>query len=161
MSTPGRVRLVWSSLLVPLFLLLIAAPACAGPGKPSTQLVQDEFLQLHRGYQADYEPAATVAQLAEWSEVVALGRLREIREGQKVGLTVDDPGPTEHLVYVFEVTENVKGALAGDVAYVQTLKPGSEPAARYHAAAPRNDPAVLYLLPAPAPSSDKVVFGSP
>jgi hypothetical protein len=161
MSTTSRVRHAWLSLLVPVLLLPIAAAACAQAAKPSTPPGQNDFLRLYRGYQADYEPAATMAQLAEWSEVVAVGRLKEIREGRKVGVAAEDPGRAEHLIYVFEITENVKGAVPGDVAYVQALKPSLEPAERFDAAAPKNDPAVLYLRSASPPPSDKVVVAPP
>jgi len=151
LATPAR------RALLPLVLMLLTMmPACAratksaAPPAPSAsaatgQSTQDRFLRLYRGYRADYEPATTVAELAEWSEVVAVGRLKQIREGRIQGAGRDDPGRTEHLVYVFDVTEKLKGTLPGDVAYVEAVKPGREPAASFDAAAPTGAEALLYL----------------
>lgn len=140
--------------LLPLVLLLLTAmPACARATEPpappagatASQPAQDRFLRLYRGYQADYEPAKNVAELAEWSEVVAVGRLRQIREGRVQGVGRGDPGRTEHLVYVFDVVEKLKGALPGDVAYVEAIKPSLEPATSFDATAPKGAEALLYL----------------
>jgi len=82
--------------------------------------------------------------------VVVLGRIREIREGQVRGGR-DDPARAEYLLYVVDVTEQRKGTTPGGVAYVQTMKPGLEPAAHYDAAAPKGVDVVLYLDASPSP----------
>lgn len=156
LATPAR------GALLPLVLLLLTTmPACArtatsaAPPAPSASVAtgesgQDRFLQLYRGYQADYEPAKTVANLAEMSEVVAVGRLKEIREGRIQGVARDDPGRSEYLIYVFDVIEKVKGTVPGDVVYVEAIKPNREPAASFDAAAPKGAEALLYLRSASA-----------
>jgi len=163
LPTPAR------RILLPLMLLLLTTtPACArattsaAPPAPSASVAagqprQDPFLRLYRGYQADYEPAKTVVELAEWSEVVAVGRLTEIREGRIQGVARDDARRSEYLVYVFDVIEKVTGTLPGNVVYVEALKPSREPAASFDAAAPKTAEALLYLRsaapPVPAESS--------
>lgn len=164
LATPAR------GVLLPLVLLLLTTmPACAGtatssapPAPPASvatgEPTQDPFLQLYRGYQADYEPAKTVANLAEMSEVVAVGRLKEIREGRIQGVARDDPGRSEYLIYVFNVIEKVKGAVPGDVVYVEAIKPNREPAASFDAAAPKSAEALLYLRSAsPPPAAEPSV----
>jgi hypothetical protein len=149
-----------------LVLLVVAVSACAQGSEPAAppahpahaataDTTHDRFLQLYRGYGSDYEPASTVTQLAQWSEVVAVGRLKEIREGRILGTTRDDPGRTEHLIYVFDISEKPKGALPGDIAYVEAPKPSLEPAARFDAAAPKGANALLYLRFASPTASDE------
>ncbi|HVQ96309.1 MAG TPA: hypothetical protein VMU51_35150 [Mycobacteriales bacterium] len=148
--------------LAALALLLAAVPACApagqapagrsaadrpapAPAPAPAHPAPDPFLRLYDGYQVDYEPAATVTELADRSEVVALAQLTEIREGRILGTSRGDPARAEHLVYVFRVTRQLQGTLPGALAYVEALKPSFEPATRFDATAPKGTEALLYL----------------
>jgi hypothetical protein len=143
-------------LLLPVTATGCASTAPAAPGMASHQ----RFLSLYQGSSADYEPARTVAELAEWSSVVVVARLREIREGHIRGASREDPARTEHLLHVFDVVETVRGTLPGGQVFVETHKPGREPAASFDAAAPKEVEAVLYLVPAPT-QTDRPVVAAP
>ncbi len=153
--------MVWivASLAIPA-----TASGCgAAPPASRPEVVQahghQSFLALYDRLRADYEPAASLTDLAGKSDTVVLGRLREIREGQVRGAHRDDPTRLEYLLYVFDVMRVSKGAVSDPVVYVQAFKPGLQPASVYDQAAPEGGQAVLYLVRAAEP--EQVVFPAP
>jgi hypothetical protein len=155
-----------------LLLIVVAVSACARATEPAAPpapparaatagTTHVRFLQLYRGYGSDYDPASTVTELARRSEVVAVGRLKEIREGRILGSARDDPGRTEHLLYVFNVIETPKGALRSKIAYVEAPKPSLAPATSFDAAAPKGAKALLYLRFASPTARGESSFAAP
>jgi hypothetical protein len=106
---------------------------------------------------ADYEPGTTPADLAARSDVVAVARLTEIREGRVLGSSPSDPGRIENLVFVFELEQAYRGHVPRTL-YVEVSKPGRDPASSYDAAAPHEARALLFLVRVPEPAADDPVI---
>jgi hypothetical protein len=155
-AAPAAVR-----LLLALVLTIAALSGCGGTTTPATppnhpyppsagSSRAEQFLRLQRGYQADYEPASSLAELARRSDIVATGRLESVREGRILGTSVDDPLRVEHVLYVFHITDVLKGSLPDTPVGVEVTKPGFAPAADLDRVTPKNAEAVLYARRLPS-----------
>jgi hypothetical protein len=152
-------------------LLLTGVSACSSVSAPNEpagaagtaegRQASGDFLRMLRGYGSDYEPARIPAELADRSEVVALGRLTQIREGSVLGTSRADPGRRENLTFVFAIEQRYRGNLPGGTAYVEVPKPGFDPAATFDARAPRGARALLFLSRASGATADEPVIPAP
>ncbi len=98
------------------------------------------------GYAADYDPASSPSELADWSTVVVEGRLVDIIAGREHGRNADDPSLALTVTMVVDVDQAFHGQ-ADDPVYVEMPSPGNTPASEYKDVAVAL-PVLLYLIPA-------------
>lgn len=98
------------------------------------------------GYAADFEPASSPQELAEWSTLVVEGKVVDIIDGREHGRTHEDPSLALSVSMVVEVEQTLKGQ-SGDRLYVEMPSPGNTPANAYKEVGRGPGGAVLYSCP--------------
>lgn len=82
------------------------------------------------GYQADYVPATSPAELGEWSDLVVTANLVDIIDGREHGRNPTDPSLALTVTMVVDVDEVLKGK-AADHVFIEMPSPGNTPASAY------------------------------
>jgi hypothetical protein len=136
--------------------LLALAAACAGSPGGSTSAADQaaRFAAMFEGYEADYQPAASPAELAGRSTLVVSGRIEQIVPGIIYPETSDASATDQDLVMRFRVDQVLAGALpagADSLVYVDLPATYGQTAASFDLAAPKHAPALLYLVQMPDP----------
>lgn len=114
------------------------------------------FVELFTGYSADYEPAKSPRELAEWSELVVAGRMVSVIEGRVFGTARGAPGAGSTVVLEVEVSSVEKGELpagSNGRVYVEFDSSYRRPAADYNRVTPKDVDVLLYLVRAPLTGS--------
>lgn len=123
-------------------LVCAAVATSCSSDEPSAQ----DFARMFGGSSADYDPASSPSELADWSTVVVEGRLVEIIAGREHGRDADDPSLAMSVTMVVAVDQVLHGQ-ADDLVYVEMPSPGNTPARDYKDVGAAL-PVVLYLNPA-------------
>jgi len=143
-------RLKWFAAVCSIWFAFIFTLTGCGSGNDSAPGDLDAFVKLFTGYAADYEPARSPQQLAEWSDLVVLGRIHSVTDGRIHG---DGVSRSTTVVVAVDVREVKKGALpprSENRVYVEMESSYQRPASAYDKVAPRDVDALLFLTPAPA-----------
>jgi hypothetical protein len=130
---------------------VIATSACSSDDPPSSNGGDvAEFVSLFGGYSADYDPAKTPKELADWSDLVVLGRIDRVTDGRVHGEGVA-ASPT--VVVVVSVSEVKKAALppgSDGKVYAEMESAFRRRGDAYDRVAPRDVDVLLFLTRAPA-----------
>src|SRR5262245_9515472 len=125
-------RLAWRALV--LFAVLATAAACGGHGTTTSTDPASEFATMFQGYRADYEPAASPAELARRSTLVVLGQIDKVVPGLQYSDTADGTVSYQSTVLQFRVDRVLAGQLptgAGSLVYVDLPAPLRQTAAAF------------------------------
>lgn len=136
-----------------ILAMLAVMTACGDAGSPAAQSPA-RFADMFVGYQADYDPVGSTAELAIVSDVVVMGRISQIVPGLIRSFTPDDSLTYQTTILQFEVDEVLAGRIpsgAGRMVYVELPAPDGYTAAEFDRAAPKDAPAILYLVELPDP----------
>lgn len=139
--------------------LVLAGTACGGNATEQQAAVDadqraagdaDRFVSLFEGFSADYEPANSPKQLAEWSELVVSGTIEKVSDGRVYN--ADDMGGAPTISIQVKVTDIRKGTLpdgADGRVHVEFYATYGRKAAEYDRVAPRDVEVLLYLNRSP------------
>ena len=118
-------------------LVVLATLSTASCGDDEPEVVAPGLLDtLESG---DYEPAATLAELAEWSDRTAIGTIVDVEEGWRFGDGPDDPEAIRKIELIVEA-----GELDGPIHVIWPYAPRYEIDV-IRASMPIGAPVVLYL----------------
>ena len=126
------------------FALLCAVVTSCSAGNSADEAQQ--FSRMFVGYSANYEPASSPQELAEWSTLVVEGKVVDIIDGREHGRSHADPSLALSVSMVVEVEQSLKGK-SGDLVHVEMPSPGNTPASSYKEVG-AGLPVVLFLIPA-------------
>ena len=145
--------------VVPIVLALVAAAVLlAGCGSSDDGLYEETYDSYFRSFTSDYDPADSLADLADQSKVVTKATLVDVKEGrlfavadQKPELEPNKPVPAEFSVQVNMVFE----ADDGTRYFVQLPRPNDSSVAQIRSVMPIGATSVIYLQP----NNDPIVDG--
>lgn len=143
-----------AALIACAFGLISTAAGCARNAPPSDAAASGNlqaFARLFSGFHADYDPAESPRDLANRSDLVVVGQLGPVSEGQTFG-EPDQPWTYQTVIVTVTVDEVKKGALpenSDGKVYVQLIAPATASASDYNDVAPR-DSDILWFLSAAA-----------
>lgn len=134
-----------NALTVALVAVLLSACSSGDDG-----LYEETYDSYFRSFSADYEPADSLTDLADQSEVVTKATLVNVEEGrlwakteEKPELDPDKPVPADiwvNLNLVFETDDNTRY-------YVQLFRPNDTSVAQIRSIMPIGSASVIYLQP--------------
>ena len=138
--------------------LVVAALLVAGCGSDDEALYEETYDSYFRSFSSDYDPADSLADLADQSEVVTKAKLVDVEEGrlfavadQKPELEPNKPVPAEFSVQVNMVFE----ADDGTRYFVQLPRPNDSSVAQIRSVMPIGATSIIYLQP----NNDPIVDG--
>jgi hypothetical protein len=118
-------------------LVLMSAVAC-GNGSAESEYTNAMTYELYfDSFGSDFEPAASLAELADRSDVVTLGRLVDVVDGPIFADDPADPLAARYAIFVFETDDGIVPVVMDrpNTSRIETLKP----------VMPLNARAALYL----------------
>lgn len=134
--------------------LVLAGGACGGDSiEPRAAGDTDRFVRLFDGFSADYEPANSPKQLAEWSELVVSGSIEKVSDGRVHGDENEPLSAAPTISVQVKVTNARKGTLpdgSDGRVHVEFYATHGRKAAEYDRVAPRDVEVLLYLNRSPA-----------
>ncbi len=140
-----------------LLALVVVAAFVAGCGSEEEGLYEETYDSYFRSFSSDYDPADSIADLADQSEVVTKATLVDVEEGRikadadtKPELDPDKPVPAEILVEVNLVFETADGTRY----YVGLFRPNDSSVAKIRSVMPIGAASVIYLQPNHIPVVD-------
>lgn len=140
---------------------LVSAIVLAGCGDDRSEAARaespSEFFEMLEGYSADYEPAKSPSELAEWSELVVGGKMVEVVQGRT--FYPGEPSESRTVVIVVEADSSHKGALpegSDGRVYVEFDATYNRPAETYDRSLPRDADVLMYLVRASGGESDPI-----
>ena len=158
-TSPSGQTLKPLAVALKLLALVVVAAFVAGCGSEEEGLYEETYDSYFRSFSSDYEPASSVEDLAEGSEIVTGATLIDVQEGrlfaeadQKPELDPDKPVPAELNVNVNMVFETDDGTLY----YVQLPRPNDTSVAQIRSVMPIGAASVIYLQP----NEDPIVDGA-
>jgi hypothetical protein len=137
------------------FIAFVAAGCGAGGGEDASTALTFDLYFSSFGY--DYEPAATVTELADRSTVVVLATLADITEGPRFGESWDT-AVSRYALFMFD-SPVLAAPIAVPFPYPIEIGDESLNASDVRAAMPIGARAVLYLVQQPAPNDPALWHG--
>ena len=158
-TSPGRPRLKPLAVALQVLALTVVAVLVAGCGSEEEGLYEETYDSYFRSFSSDYEPAESLADLADQSEVVTRATLADVKEGrlfavadQEPELEPNKPVPAEFSVHVNMVFE----AEDGTPYFVQLPRPNDSSVNQIRSVMPIGATSVIYLQP----NNDPIVDGN-
>ena len=157
-TSPSVQTLKPLAVALKLLALTVVAVLVAGCGSEEEGLYEDTYDSYFRSFSSDYNPAGSLADLADQSAVVTKATLVDVQEGRlfavadtKPELDPDKPVPAEFNVQLNMVFETDDGTRY----YVQLPRPNDTSVAQIRSVMPIGATSVIYLQP----NNDPIVDG--
>jgi hypothetical protein len=140
-----------SVLAVAVLLAFGWVSGCGSSDSPDGSV--SRFAELFRGQTADYNVAGTPVDLAARSDLVIQGHIDGFNPGRVHGTSASDPGALSTVTMRVSVDSTLKGAVprgADGQIFIEMWPSGNAESSVLEAAAPKDDPMLLYLTELPA-----------